>query len=154
MHFVVAEWLSFNNLLLLTITKQLKLPSLDRANCTEIIETKPRIPSETLRKNSAWKDEGIDEKYQAHTVTEIHLDSRRFVQMQFPSSRITFSGISLMIHAIWKKVSSQLSVGNTGLNRNMSPTADLSEPLICHYLLWLYERRIELAEFPKIYLTI
>ena len=125
MHFVVAEWLSFNNLLLLTITKQLKLPSLDRANCTEIIETKPRIASETLRKNSAWKDEGIDEKYQAHTVTEVHLDSRRFVQMQFPSSRITFSGISLMIHAIWKKVSSQLSVGNTGLNRNMSPTADL-----------------------------
>ena len=44
--------------------------SLDRANCTEIIETKPKIPSETLRENSAWKDEGMDKKNTKHILLQ------------------------------------------------------------------------------------
>lgn len=66
-------------------------------------------------------------KHQAQTVTKFYLDSRWkvFAQIQIPSSGVTFSGLSLMICATEKKVSGQLSAGNTDLKRNMDPTADL-----------------------------
>lgn len=53
---IIQQFAAFDNY------KATHAHSLDKASCTEIIETKPKIPSETLRENSAWKDEGMDKK--------------------------------------------------------------------------------------------